>query len=115
MPRYAGRTFPGKPIKEICRELPLSRKVVGKSFAERTEFRCEQSRQPLARIGPGGSGFKFLLEENESKAARERLTLVRLYEELRGLGFEGGYVPSAAMRSPGARSARARRRAPMCR
>jgi hypothetical protein len=32
------------------------------------------------------------LEENESKAARERLKLVRLYEELRGLGFEGSYA-----------------------
>ncbi len=32
------------------------------------------------------------MEENESKAPRERLTLVRLYEELCGLGFEGSYA-----------------------
>ena len=28
---------------------------------------------------------------NESKPSRERLTLIRVFEELRGLGYEGGY------------------------
>jgi transposase len=28
---------------------------------------------------------------NEGKASRERLTLIRLFEELRGLGYDGGY------------------------
>ena len=31
------------------------------------------------------------MAENERKPRRERLTLIRLYEVLRGLGFEGGY------------------------
>src|SRR5271167_2582967 len=30
-------------------------------------------------------------EANEQKPARERLTLIRVFEELRGLGYEGGY------------------------
>ncbi len=29
--------------------------------------------------------------ENDGKLARERLTLIGLFEELRGLGYEGGY------------------------
>ena len=32
-----------------------------------------------------------MLAGNESKAVRERLTLIRLFEELRGLGYAGGY------------------------
>ena len=32
-----------------------------------------------------------LLAANEVKPRRERLTLVRLFEALRGLGYEGGY------------------------
>jgi transposase len=83
----------GKPIKEICRELHLSRKVVRKVVrSNATEFHYERSRQPLPRIGPWRQRLESLLEENESKAVRERLTLVRLYEELCGLGFEGSYA-----------------------
>jgi hypothetical protein len=83
----------GKSIKEICRELHLSRKVVRKVIrSNATEFDYERSRRPLPRIGPWRQRLESLLEENESKAARERLTLIRLYEELRGLGFEGSYA-----------------------
>jgi transposase len=32
-----------------------------------------------------------LLLANEGKAARERLTLIRIFEELRALGYEGSY------------------------
>ena len=32
-----------------------------------------------------------MLLANEGKPARERLTLIRIFEELRGLGYEGGY------------------------
>jgi hypothetical protein len=32
-----------------------------------------------------------LLAENAGRASRERLTLMRLFEVLRGLGYEGGY------------------------
>src|SRR5215813_8415679 len=42
-----------KPIKAICREFGLSRRVVRKVIrSEATEFRYERSRQPLPRIDP---------------------------------------------------------------
>ena len=43
----------GKPIKAICRELRISRKVVRKVLrSEATEFRYEREAQPLPKIGP---------------------------------------------------------------
>src|SRR6202162_4929031 len=82
----------GKAIKAICRELGVSRKVVRKVIrSEVTEFRYEREAQPLPRIGPWRDKLDQLLVSNEGKAARERLTLIRLFEELRGLGYEGGY------------------------
>ena len=46
-----------KPIKEICRDLRVSRKVVRKVIrSDATEFHYERERQPRPKIGPGGSG-----------------------------------------------------------
>jgi transposase len=82
----------GQPIKAICRELGVSRKVVRKVIrSEATEFRYERETQPLPKMGPWSAELDRLLAANESKAARERLTLIRLFEELRGLGYAGGY------------------------
>ena len=81
-----------KPIKEICRDLHVSRKVVRKVIrSDATEFRYERETQPLPKIGPWREQLDALLLENEGKASRERLTLVRLFEELRGFGYEGSY------------------------
>jgi len=82
----------GKSIKAICRELRVSRKVVRKVLRSgATAFEYERSVQPLPRIGPWKDDLERLLAGNESKSARERLTLIRVFEELRGLGYEGGY------------------------
>ena len=81
-----------KPIKEICRELHVSRKVVRKVIrSEATEFHYERLTQPLPKIGPWRERLDSLLLENAEKSARERLTLVRLFEELRGFGYAGSY------------------------
>src|ERR1700681_78380 len=81
-----------KPIKAICREFRLSRKVVRKVIrSEATEFRYERGRQPLPRIDPWRDRLDGLLLANEGKPARERLTLIRIFEELRELGYEGSY------------------------
>lgn len=81
-----------KPIKVICREFGLSRKVVRKVIrSEATEFRYTRTNQPLPKIGPWREELDALLLANEGKASRERLTLVRLFETLRSRGYEGGY------------------------
>ena len=82
----------GRPIKAICRDLGLSRKVVRKVLRSgATEFRYERTQQPLPRLGPWQAELDRLLTENAGRSARERLTLIRLFEALRELGYAGGY------------------------
>src|SRR6476620_5108217 len=82
----------GKPIKAICRELGVSRKVVRKVIRSgATEFRYQREDQPLPKIGRWQDTLDQLLSQNEAKSSRERLTLIRLFEELRGRGYDGGY------------------------
>ncbi len=79
-------------IKAICRDLHVSRKVVRKVIrSDATEFHYERDSQPQPKIGPWRDQLDSLLLENEGKSARERLTLIRVFEELRGLGYVGGY------------------------
>ena len=81
-----------KPIKTICREFRVSRRVVRKVIrSQATEFRYQRSRQPLPRINPWRDQLEGVLLENEGKPARERLTLIRIFEELRALGYQGSY------------------------
>ncbi len=65
-----------QPIKAICRDLGVSRKVIR---SEATEFRYEREAQPLPKIGPWSDKLDQLLLANEGKASRERLTLIRLF------------------------------------
>jgi hypothetical protein len=46
-------------------------------------------KQP--RLWPWSDKLDQLFVANEGKASRERLTLIRLFEELRGWGYPGGY------------------------
>jgi transposase len=82
----------GLPIKAICRQLGLSRKVVRKVLRSgATEFRYERAEQPQPRLGAWRDELDRLLAENAGRASRERLTLMRVFEDLRGLGYGGGY------------------------
>src|ERR1700748_2928254 len=79
-------------IKAICRDLRVSRKVVRKVIrSQATEFHYQRDVQPQPKIGPWRERLDTLLLENDDKAARERLTLIRVFEELRALGYAGGY------------------------
>jgi transposase len=82
----------GKSIKEIVRELHVSRNTVRKVLRTgATAFSYEREVQQLPRIGPWRDALDGLLAGNEGKPARERLTLIRIFEELRNQGYEGSY------------------------
>jgi transposase len=82
----------GLPIKAICRRLGVSRKVVRKVLRSgATEFRYERGEQPQPKLGAWRGELDRLLTENAGRASRERLTLMRVFEALRGLGYGGGY------------------------
>jgi len=82
----------GKAIKAICRELKISRKVVRKVLrSNETAFEYERSVQPMPKLGTWTGELDRMLARNETRSSRERLTLIRIFEELRGLGYQGGY------------------------
>ena len=56
-----------------------------------TEFRYQREDQPLPKIGRWREMLDRLLSQNEANSSRERLTLIRLFEELREHGYDGGY------------------------
>jgi len=79
-------------IRGIARRLRVSRQVVRRAIAcETGEFHYERSVQPLPKLGSHVAELSRLLEENERRSRRERLTLIRVWEELRELGYAGGY------------------------
>jgi len=82
----------GKTIKEIVRDVKVSRNTVRKVLRSgATSFEYEREVQPLPKLGAWRAALDRILSENEGKQQRERLTLIRVYEELRGLGYRGGY------------------------
>jgi transposase len=82
----------GRSIKEIVRDLHVSRNTVRKVVRSgQTAFEYERDVQPMPKLGQWRADLDELLAANDSKAARERLTLIRIFEELRGCGYAGGY------------------------
>jgi transposase len=82
----------GKSIKEIARDLKISRNTVRRILRSgETSFSYERGVQPRPRLGRWKADFDRMLTTNAGNAPRERLTLIRLFEELRALGYEGGY------------------------
>src|SRR6202795_2447537 len=82
----------GKTIKEIARDLKVSRNTVRKVLRSgETSFEYERVVQPRPKLGRWAAELDGLLTANAAKSAREQLTLIRIFEELRGRGYDGGY------------------------
>ena len=70
----------------------VSRKTVRKVIrSEETAFTYERASQSQPKIGPWRDELDRLLATNAARAVRERLSLTRVFEELRALGYDGGY------------------------
>jgi transposase len=81
-----------KPIRQIVRELRISRQTVRKAIrSPATEFRYERQVQPQPRLGAFVTRLDAMLEANSKRPVRERLTARRLFELLRAEGYEGAY------------------------
>ncbi len=82
----------GKSIKEIARDLKISRNTVRKVLRSgATSFAYEREVQPRPKLGRWKGELERMLSANAAVSARERLTLIRVFEELRTQGYEGGY------------------------
>src|SRR5690606_38560295 len=82
----------GWSMKKIARELHVSRNTVRKILrTDETDFSYERERQPLPKTGVWKAEIERFLATNEGRPSRERLTLIRIYEELRALGYDGSY------------------------
>jgi len=82
----------GKSIKEIARDLKISRNTVRKILRSgETSFSYEREVQPRPRLCRWKAELDRMLTANAGNTARERLTLIRLFEELLTLGYDGGY------------------------
>src|SRR5436189_2646220 len=76
------------PYTTLFRSRNTVRKVL-RSGA--TSFEYMRVVQPRPKLGAWRGDLDRMLLENETRAARERLTLIRMFEELRGLGYQGSY------------------------
>src|SRR3954453_11214977 len=70
-----------KSIREISRELRLSRKVVRKALrSDATAFAYKRRHQPRPRLDTHVAALDALLAEELAKPKRQRLSYVRLFE-----------------------------------
>ena len=81
-----------RPIKEIVRSLSVSRATVRKVVrGGATEFKYERGVQPARRLGEWVAVLSEILEAESKLARRERRSTQRLFEELRGRGYDGAH------------------------
>lgn len=82
----------GQGIKTIARDLGVSRGTVRKVVrGDDTEFRYERAVQPAPKLGAFIEDLTAILEAEAVLPRRERRSRQRLFEELRGRGYEGAH------------------------
>ena len=80
------------PIKEIVRTLSVSRTTVRKVIRGRaTEIKYERGVQPAPKLGEWVEVLTEILETQARLPRRERRSTQRLFEELRGRGYDGAH------------------------
>ena len=88
----------GKTIKEIARDLKVSRNTVRKVLRSgETSFEYERVVQPRPKLGRWAAELDGLLAGNAAKSAREQLTLIRIFEV-------EGYTAIGSRNTPTARA-----------
>lgn len=81
-----------KPIRQIAREMNLSRNTVRKIIrSETTELHYERKTQPRPKLEPFKEQLIAALKEDQDKQSKQRRTALLLFEMLQQAGFEGGY------------------------
>src|SRR5471030_2043898 len=91
----------GKTIRQIARDLRVSRNTVRKVLRSgETSFEYDRNVQPRPKLGRWTADLDELLDGNATRSAREQLTLIRIFEELRRRGYpaELGCAHSARRR-----------------
>ena len=81
-----------RPIKEIVRTLSVSRATVRKVIrGHATEFKYERGVQPTPKLGDWVEVLTEIMEQEAKLPKRERRSTQRLFEELRGRGYDGAH------------------------
>ena len=81
-----------KGIKRIARELGIARDTVRKVLRSgATEFSYKREVQPQRKLGLWVEALTQILESEDKLPRRERRSTIRLFEELRGRGYDGAH------------------------
>ena len=82
----------GLPIKEIVRRLSVSRSSVRKVVrGQATVFKYDRGVQPAPKLGAWLAVLTEILAAETKLPRRERRSTQRLFEELRGRGYDGAH------------------------
>ena len=82
----------GKTIKQIVRELRISRNTVRKVLRSgATEHHYERDKQPVPKLGAYTERLDKLLEEEATLPRNRRLTAQRVHELFQEEGYQGAY------------------------